>query len=252
MAQPWFFLADVPEDGVVTLDHREARHASGARRLSVGDSVQLFDGRGMLAVGELVSVSPRRVDVQITSHERLAPPARALHIASSLPKGDRQSTMISMATQLGLTDFTPLMTERTIVKPSGGFGERARRVSIEACKQCRCPFLPTIHEGADLASAIDAAMARGDLALFAHPTGIVFGELAQILTSPAAAGRGITMFFGPEGGFTDQEAATAAQAGVTTVSLGPTLLRVETAVVSLLAACALVLDDGRTRAEQDL
>jgi 16S rRNA (uracil1498-N3)-methyltransferase len=226
---PWFFHeAAVTIGESVQLADEEARHLSGSRRMEVGGSLTLFDGRGHTANATVNSVGNRGRGVAVTIHETrfVEPPAMAIHLASALPKGDRLSVMLDMATQLGVSSFTPLECERSVVKASDNARLRWHRIMIEACKQSRQAYVPELRDVQKPAAV--ASRATGNLWL-AHPGGLALRSLAPITEGA------LTILIGPEGGFTDEEVAAITDAGGQTVSLGVGILRTESAAVSLLA-----------------
>jgi 16S rRNA (uracil1498-N3)-methyltransferase len=237
--QPWFYLHPLPEAGdVADLEPEEARHATGPRRLAVGAAIVLFDGEGGVARAELAEVAPRRVRARLLDRTLLPAPRPRLHLASALPKGDRQATLLGMATQLGMNSFTPLVCERSVVRATSETPERWLRLVREACKQSRRAHLPQLAPAtrpAQLALGRDA----GTPIFLLHPGG---ASLAERLT--ALAGReleAVHLLIGPEGGFSDDEIAAVQAAAGEVVQLGSGVLRTETAAVAALAVCAAIL-----------
>jgi 16S rRNA (uracil1498-N3)-methyltransferase len=247
MPLPWFHVEAVPEPGdSVELDDAEARHATGSRRLTSEDRVVLFDGRGTVAEAVLAESAPdrkqKRVRAMALARSIALRPQPILHLAAALPKGDRQAVMLGMATQLGMASFSPLVCAHGVVEPGPSFADRARRVCLEACKQCRCAYLPRIGEPLDPLAVARQSQSRGDVIWLAHPGGTPVRELTlgpSASPSPPAASH--VVLIGPEGGFTDDEAALVASQGARVCDLGTTLLRTETAAVAVLAWLHLAL-----------
>ncbi len=238
MSEPWFFLNSLPRDlsQTVELDARETRHAGSARRLNKGDGVVLFDGTGLTADAELVEIGRSRARAKLLAQERHEPPRPALHLASALPKGDRQATMLAMATQLGMSSFTPLLCSRSVARQSPSASERWQRVCREACKQSRRPHLPHLLPP----STPDELMQRGRpeaCTLLMHPSG---SAAVQLIASATLHARDeIMLLIGPEGGFVENEIECARAAGAEVVSLGGGILRTETAALAALALFGL-------------
>jgi 16S rRNA (uracil1498-N3)-methyltransferase len=233
MTEPMFFCEPLPDvGGTALLTGEEARHAGGARRLKRGDVLWLFDGRGRLARATLHATHDRGRELELLIAERAEQPAPAppLHLVCALPKGDRAAVMLDMATQLGMTSFTPLLSERSVVDPGKGTLERLQRVCLEACKQSRRAHVPAILSTTSLTEAV----AADDTKWIAHPDGEPLARL-----TPAEASDPLTLLIGPEGGFTKEEIALALARGARPVSLGSGILRIETAAVALLAALRL-------------
>lgn len=232
---PLFYSPDLEHAGAtLALSPDEARHVA-AQRLRVGDTLMLFDGRGYGAHARIATIGARGREIKVNVAERFgtpAPPARrALYCA--LPKGERLGTLLDMATQLGMTQFAPLLCTHSVVQPGSNWQVRAQRICIEACKQSRRLHLPALAVPVTLASALADARAATDYIWFAHPGAPTAPNAADI---PAA---GVAIFIGPEGGFTDSEADAADRAGAVRVDLGPQLLRIETAAIALLAIAGI-------------
>lgn len=215
--------------GDVTLEGPEAHHLAAVRRFAAGDAVTLFNGDGHEYPAMVTEVGKKRVTVRVTA---VLSPDRELgfplHVASALPKGDRGDFLIEKLTELGATDFTPLLTGRGVVKVDESKADKLRRAVIEASKQCGRNVLMRVHVAARWA---DWCPSRTGLRLIAHPGAATRGF---------APGTGATVAIGPEGGFTEQEVELALTNGWEQLSLGPRILRVETAA---LAAAVLL---GRT------
>ena len=232
---PLFYCAPLPDvvGERVTLTGDEASHALGARRLQVGGDIGLFDGQGTAARAVVTAVDRRRhtLEAKLTDRQRMPNPRPAVHLACALPKGDRAAVLLDMATQLGMVRFTPLVCTRSVVKPGANSRERLRRICLEACKQSRRFYLPEIE-----APASPRELARrvppGNLWV-AHPTTDVPAAFIGQQTNT------LTLLIGPEGGFTPQELAEVMAAGARPFSLGPAILRIETAAVAALAAATL-------------
>lgn len=211
-----------------------ARHAQ-VLRLQPGQAVTLFDGSG----GEWDAVIERmgrsEVAVQVRTHRAVEREAlRAVHLAVGVPAADRMDWLVEKATELGAASIQPLLGERGVLRPSG---ERAARkqahwqaVAVAACEQCGRNRVPTVHAPLTLAHWRPAeAGARWLLSL--HDT-------ARVGAPPIRVSQALTVLSGPEGGLTPQEEAHALALGFVRVSLGPRVLRAETAPLALLARLA--------------
>jgi 16S rRNA (uracil1498-N3)-methyltransferase len=223
--------------GCMMLDGPEAHHLLHVMRASVGDEVTLFDGSG--AEFKATVQTLRRTDAELRIVERREIDRELpfdLVLGVALPKGDRQKWLVEKLTELGVTTLVPLMTERAVAQPAAGALDRLRRSIIEAAKQCGRNRLMNIAEP----QAWNAWTTTGWLGssvseppairrFLAHPTGSPLSKVDHSL--PAAT----HLTIGPEGGLTDTEVAQATAAGWQSVSLGPRILRVETAAVVMSA-----------------
>lgn len=232
---PLFYCPDLPDvvGSRAVLAGDEAAHALTARRLQVHDDIGLFDGHGIAARAVVTAVDRRRktLEAKLTDRRRMPAPRPAVHLACALPKGDRQSVLLDMATQLGMVRFTPLLCARGVVKPNPNTLDRLRRTCLEACKQSRRFYLPEIEPPAT-PRELARASTPGNLWI-AHPTA------DAVPLSVTTGSNALTLLIGPEGGFTDEEVREAIAAGARPFSLGPAILRIETAAVAALALTTL-------------
>src|SRR5262245_49364950 len=225
--------------GLVELRSSEAHHLAVVSRLRSGDVVRLFNGDGHEYPARVVDVLRRSVSLEGLGVES---PARELdfrlEVAAPLPKGDRAQFLIEKLTELGVTSFVPLQTQRSIVHPRETRLDKLQRHVIEASKQCGRNLLMTVAS----LTTWEAYCRREDvqgLKVLAHPRkdDELAISLADLQGSLAGA-EVIHVAVGPEGGFAADEIAPAAYGGWTLVDLGPRTLRIETAAM-LLAGWAV-------------
>lgn len=202
-------------------------------RAAVGDSVELFDGRGGAWQAEITHLGRQEVGLAILAESTTAEPhaTATLAIAAALPKGDRQKWMVEKLTELGATRLVPLSTTRSVAEATPSALVRLRRQVLEACKQCRRNTLLEIAAPQRLAEVCDSRE-DGTLGLLTDPAGPAAAEL--LAHKPTS----ILALIGPEGGFTPEERQLALDSGFTAIRLGPHILRVETAAVALAAVVA--------------
>jgi 16S rRNA (uracil1498-N3)-methyltransferase len=238
-----FFLATPPQGGSAVLDGDEARHLARVLRARVGDVVTLFDGRGRAWQArvtriardtvELEAVEPNAVEPNTVARfagEPAPPPAAPrLTLAVALPKGERQKWMVEKLTELGVARLVPLETARGVAEATASAAARLERQVIEACKQCGRDTLMEVAAGRPLDRVL-ADLPAGARGVIAHPHAPPL-EAAAV----QAGATEVIALVGPEGGFTAAELAAADRAGAVRVSLGPHILRVETAAIALAA-----------------
>jgi 16S rRNA (uracil1498-N3)-methyltransferase len=213
-----------------------ARHVQ-VLRMQPGHRITLFNGEG----GEFDAVVERMgrsdVGVRLEAHrdvEREA--ARAVHLAAVMPANERMDWLVEKATELGAASIQPLVAERSVLRLAG---ERAAKkqahwqaVAVAACEQCGRNRVPPVREVADLR----AWLANGNAP---QAQRLLLSLRAGTQPLPMAAGDGAVLFLsGPEGGFTEAEEDAALAAGFHPVTLGPRVLRAETAALAALAALA--------------
>jgi 16S rRNA (uracil1498-N3)-methyltransferase len=200
-------------------------------------AVTVFDGSGteFSAVVERVG----RTDVEMTVAGRNEVDRELpfeLTLAVALPKGDRQKWLVEKAVEMGVARLVPLRTRRVVTQPGDQGFRRLRRTVVEASKQCGRNRLMQIDAAEDWPELITQTAGEPQR-LLAHPAG-ERGETRDQRFSPLSSlpsPPGIFAAIGPEGGFTDDEVASAVSAGWQLVDLGPRILRVETAAIFLAA-----------------
>ena len=225
-------MSDLPDVGTAKLDGVEAHHLMHVLRASPGDIVELFNGAGLVARAEIVSIHRRDALLRILGAHREERPPRQVIIGTAVPKGDRFDWLIEKVTELGVTRLVPLVTARSVVDPREGKLDKLRQTVIAACKQSGRNHL---LELSPVTSWND--FMKGELtshpSFLAHP-----GPDAKLISSSLFGNSTVVMAIGPEGGFTDEEVSMAVECGAKTVSLGPLILRIETAAMAM-AACAV-------------
>jgi 16S rRNA (uracil1498-N3)-methyltransferase len=239
MADRYFVETPITADRA-TLAGPEAHHLIHVMRAAPGEPVTLFDGCGdqFSAVVERVG----RADVTLTvlareSVDRELPFSLVLGVA--LPKGDRQKWLVEKAVELGVTRIVPLRSLRGVAQPVEQAILRLRRAVVEASKQCGRNRLMQIDQPQhwpDFAAAAARDDNAGSIRLFAHPGAETTAH--DVLAASPNVNQNVFVAVGPEGGFADEEAATAVAAGWRTVSLGPRILRMETAALLLATIAA--------------
>jgi 16S rRNA (uracil1498-N3)-methyltransferase len=236
---------------VIELPAGVARHVQ-VLRLQPGATITLFrggaDGAGATG-GEFDATVTRmgRSDVQVLvgAHhaiEREAP--RTVHLLAGITANERMDWLVEKATELGAASFTPLLAERSVLKLKGERGGKKRAhwqaVAVAACEQCGRNRVPVLHDAVSLAEwlAEHPWLTREEpepvtrLVLSLHPGA---RPLREALPSSGA----VTLLSGPEGGLTPSEESAALAAGFVPVTLGPRVLRAETAPLAVLAALTL-------------
>lgn len=232
-------------EDVLDLPPQAARHAQ-VLRLQPGDPLDLFCGDGQLWSAVVTHMGRQRVQVQVRGRLTVPPTElpRPLHLACVMPANDRMDFLIEKATELGVSAVQPLMAERSVLRLSGARAEKKvqhwQAVAQAACEQSGRLFRPTIHPVRGL---LDYAQAQADRARA--------GSCWVLSTDPAAPGWAqrvqaqaesldtLHLLSGPEGGFSPQELAAVQAAGWWPVSLGPRILRADTAPLAALAAWGL-------------
>ena len=231
----------------LSLPEGAARHVQ-VLRLQPGAALTLFDGRGGQWQATVTRMGRSEVEVEVGAHEAVErEAARAVHLALGMPANERMDWLVEKATELGAAGIAPLLAERSVLRVAG---ERALRkqahwqaIAVAACEQCGRNRLPAITEPCDLPRWLQA-LPPGGLRLLlslepdARPlTEVVAREASRPPAVDTAAGPSapVVLLSGPEGGLTPGEIARARDAGFMPVTLGPRVLRAETAPLAALA-----------------
>ncbi len=241
-AVPRFFVeAALRADATLTLPAEVARHAQ-VLRLQPGDTLALFDGSGGQYRARLVEIDKRNALAQIEAFDPAeAEPPYRVTLAQGIAGGDKMDWVIEKAVELGVAAVVPLSTARGVVKLSGERADKRvahwRGVVRASCEQCgrnRVPNVAPVRGFGAWLDTLAAAPADGELRLLLSPrASIPFASLPD--APPAAA---VTLLIGPEGGLSPDEEHAARAHGFTALSLGPRVLRTETAGAAMLAALA--------------
>lgn len=228
-------------EGCLTGD--EAHHCTRVLRHAVGETIEVFDGRGRVAEGRLVALSREGVVVRWTRESRQPPLGWQVHLMPALIKGEAFEWLLEKAVELGAASVRPVLTANTVVRWEVAQAEKKlnkwRRQMLEAAKQCHTPFLPELRAPVVLEKALAEAAEEPDaLRLVPALTGRT-RPLAAALAGWGQARRVAQVLTGPEGDFTEAEVAQAVAAGFDAVSLGPLILRAETASLAVLAVLGM-------------
>lgn len=210
----------------VSLDGPAAHRVARVLRLRPGDRIALFDGSGVEAVAELVSVTPSRAEAKVLSvRPGLPEPAVRVTLCQSVVKGERFEWALEKGTEIGVARFVPIFTERNVARPAEGAKlERWRRIVVEAAEQCGRSVVPEVASPLSFDGALDTLGLPALIPYEGEHTATMRAAL-DALRRP----RALTILIGPEGGFTAQEIERAVSRGARTISLGPRILRSETA-----------------------
>lgn len=240
MSPPRFYCPQLATSPKLTsartyLDPAEAKHATSVLRLREEDVVALFDGEGRRALARVIEARRDKLGVEVTEwlNDEVSSQAEVT-LAIALPKGDRQRTLVDAATELGVSHFIPLLTQRCVAQPTDNALERLKRQVIEACKQCGRDRLMKVSHSLTLDGLIEATGCNQSQHLVAHPYDVV-GPRSHLTTHLTDRARSTVLAIGPEGGFTDNEVTQLANAGWKVVDLGPLVLRIEVAAIASVA-----------------
>jgi 16S rRNA (uracil1498-N3)-methyltransferase len=240
----------------LTLSRDESHHLIVVNRARRGDPVTAFDGRGTEWICELTADAKNAAVLTIRDTHRAPPLSHAITLAQALPKGSGFDDIVRKATEIGAARIVPIVSERTQVHLDGERQdkkiEKWRTAALEAAKQCGNPWLPEIAPLQSLATFLASPAAKPDehpetgdtifdLKLIASlhpgakPLKTLFAQATAIL---GHVPRRVLWLIGPEGDFTSAEVETALRSSFAPVTLGPLVLRCETAATYALSVTA--------------
>ncbi len=233
--------------GAVQLVDAEVHHARNVLRLQPGAKVVVFDGRGREMTAEITAISGKAMDLRKV-HESSTPPLRCqITLGQAIPKGKNMDGIVQKAVEIGAAEIVPIISDRTIVRL--GAEEAASKqakwqgIAIEAAKQCGQNWLPQVGTPRSLGEFF-AGRAPFDLQLIGslqtdalHLKQILAEYASEHSERPAR----VLMLIGPEGDFTPAELNLARSHGCRPITLGPIILRVETAAIYCLSVLSYEL-----------
>lgn len=232
---PRFFVENIEND-IIVINGEDARHIALSLRMKTGEHLVLCDGKGLEADAVIGEAFPESVTLKILERRvSSAEPETNVILYQALPKFDKLEYIVQKSVELGVSKIVPFLSSRCISRPDEKTMkkklERLRKISDEAAKQSGRGKLPEVGELLSFKNAVlEMAKAETPILFFEHAE----YPLKQIMEQHS--GKTIAIMVGSEGGFSDDEAAFAVEHGVFSASLGPRILRCETAPVAALSA----------------
>ncbi|MCX6957793.1 MAG: 16S rRNA (uracil(1498)-N(3))-methyltransferase [Verrucomicrobiae bacterium] len=227
------------------LNEAETHHAQRVLRLQPGAAITVFDGDGREASATIEAFHKKNASLRLGALQQTPRPPFEITLAQAIPKGRNMDLIIQKAVELGVTRIIPLVTDRTIVRCQDDETkqERWQAIALEACKQCGQNWMPLVEAPCSLQESLKKKQPN-DLHLIASlekeavPIKNVFSSSKKNSSPPISSA---TIFIGPEGDFTPEEYLLARAAGCQAISLGPIVLRTETAALYCLSVLAYEL-----------
>lgn len=224
------------------LDQEQARYLGRALRLRPGDSLTVFNAEA----GEFSAVvtSVGKADAEVTVGTAIATMTESplkVHLVQGVSRGERMDLIVQKATELGVKRITPVLTEYGVVKLDDGRADKRRdhweKIAASACEQSGRIRPPLIDTPLRLKSWFGGKTSATDVDLILQPGAVT--SMAS-LTTPKTK---VCLLIGPEGGFSEAEYDDARVSGFTAVSLGPRVLRTETAAIAAIAVAESLWGD---------
>lgn len=221
------------ESAIVTLSDNAVRHVITVLRLNLGAKVIFFDGHGGEYHAELIAISKKQVQAKIFKHNQidLESPLK-IHLGYGMARGEKIDFVIQKAVELGVDIITPLFTERCGVKLTEERSEKRlqhwQAIMISACEQCGRNVLPRLNAPIELSKWLSQCSDKTRL--------VLNHRAVKSFQNIKISGQSLTLLIGPEGGLTEDEVKCAESFQFSSVSLGPRVLRTETAAIAAIAA----------------
>lgn len=242
-----FFLSEnAISDGLAVITGPDVKHIGRVLRLEPGAGITLLTGKGTEFEATIREINNREVTCEITGTREVSAesPVRVV-LYQGLSKGDKMELVIQKSTELGVARIVPLISERTVVrldeKKAAHRLARWQRVAEEAAKQSRRSVIPQVGRPLEFRAALETISA-GTLAVLPWEEEQGTG-LRDILRANRDNSGDIAVFIGPEGGFSRNEVELAGSRGVFPVSLGPRIMRTETAGIVAVSVILYELGD---------
>jgi 16S rRNA (uracil1498-N3)-methyltransferase len=233
---PRFFISSDQIHGCqITVSGEDVRHIDTVLRMKPGDILVLCDGKGAEYTAKIERVSRAEIVAAIVNEKKKEIPSPCVTLGQGLPKSDKMDWIVQKATELGVSSLVPLITERTIVKIQEGEKRivRWQKICREAAMQSGRIDIPSVCHIQPLQDFISTLVPVSDTLLL-----LPWEEGTQPIKEALRSHHGlknIIGLIGPEGGFSIAEAEMAKARGFHLVSLGPNILRTETAAIAMLS-----------------
>ena len=225
---PCFYTPNIKKnDDLIIISGPEFHHIIHVFRRKEGDKITLSNGKGLLARGVIESIKKQELTVSINQIITMQKSQPEIALAFPLLKNKHDNMIVEKSTELGVKDFFPIETERTVRKPSANTVEKFNKVAIAAMKQCDNAFLPQIHEVQSLSELLE------NMEEYTPVAALEIGKhktLNEIVANSEK--RSICIVIGPEGGFDKKEIDYLQKKQVATFTLGNHILRAETAAIA--------------------
>ncbi len=208
------------------LDGDEFNHAVRVMRMQVGDFISLTDGQGQIYEGAISVIEKRSLTVDIQNIlQNEGEPALQLVLAEAVSKGSGFDWVVEKGTEIGISTFQPIITERSVAKPEKN--DRWQKKALAAIKQCGRSKCPQVKEPVAFKECLKQY--QDSLLFIAHEShqGVPVDEIQRAV----ASNQQVVLFIGPEGGFSQSEFELALQHNAIPLNLGPRRLRSETAAI---------------------
>lgn len=231
------FFGEKDGDKIVVKDG-EFIHLKNVLRLGVGDEVIVSLNTDIEYVCEIEKVTKTSAICKINGENKcLRNPLKKIVLFQAVAKKPKFEFIVQKATEIGISEIVPFMSEYCIAKVTENKAERLYEIALNACKQCERTIIPKISPATDVVGVIER-FKEFDIVLFANERTDV-GEKLKSLSKQ----KNIAIIVGSEGGFSQKEKEKFVEAGAVSVSLGKRILRCETASVAMMSLVSILSDN---------
>ncbi len=244
-----FYVAPENWDSrALALRGSEAHHVRNVLRMQTGDKLVLFNGKGREVTAEIAAIADDEIRLRKMHEGETAALGCRIVLGQAIPKGKNMDLIVQKAVEIGAAEIAPIISDRTVVQLDSENGlqkqSKWQQIAIEAAKQCGQNWLPRVHTPKKLAEFFSTADQQFDLRLIGslQPDARHLKSILEMYsTEHRVRPRSVLMLVGPEGDFTPAELALARRNGCQPITLGPIILRVETAAIYCLSVLSYEL-----------
>ncbi len=234
---------DIEKQQGIKLNADKSHYLTFVLRCKRGDRISVVDGKGKACEAEIVEISKKHVFINILSETALdTESALNLILCQGIPKGEKMDMVVQKATELGVKEIIPLITERCVVKETRKV-KRWQKIAEEAAEQCGRTIIPTVHEPVEfrLLFTVHCSQQMNGF-IFWEEGGLSLKDAISKLAIHPSTHSPIHLLVGPEGGFTSEEVKLAEDHGFIRTTLGKRTLRAETAAIVSVALVQFLLE----------
>jgi len=232
---------DYQPGSAIKLSEEAGQHVGVVLRMQPGEKLTLFPGDNREFDAVITSVNKKKVVVEIVSEAEISRESPlSIDLAQGISKGDRMELVVQKAVELGVHSITPVISSRCVIKLDKQRIEKKRAqwqsIAIAACEQSGRNLIPVIHPVFTFEAYLTNSQHRFKFIL--EP-----GAEKKWRNYPLDSGHAVSLLIGPEGGFSTEEILQARQAGFADLSLGPRVLRTETAAITAISVLQAAYGD---------
>ncbi|MCY4404375.1 MAG: RsmE family RNA methyltransferase [Candidatus Poribacteria bacterium] len=212
-----------------TISNSEHHHLRNVLRLQVGDTIRIIDGEGSVYIAEIRNINAESTNARILNHEYITKTTPSITLFQGMPKHEKMELILQKTTELGVSYIVPIITERSLQKPSESRCERWNRIVLSATKQCGRVWQPELSNILNFQECLNT--------MHSYALRLILWEkekqkhIKSVLRETPKVDS-IALVVGPEGGFTEKEIDAAIDKGCIPVRVGTNILRTETAAIT--------------------